>query len=324
MIQQHLQESRVKVEIIILSYQQEDLLPIAIESVLQQKTTFPFRLIIADDGSSDHSVALVHGFQKRYPGKIKLVTAEQNGGGLVNVVRAMETLCCEYFAVLDGDDFWVTEDKLQKQVDFLEHHPEYSCCGGQTTYLVNEEPHGNVIADMWLGKRYTFADAFQRPILIHTSSLLYRNVVFSPYIPNVYYDVIETFENCALRGEDFRRLVHLEAGPCMIFPDVFSAYRIHAKGVWSGKSEVGKAIESGIGAHFFVKYFTPRHPDLAEDIARYAASCYQNMWKVLIEKNHVYPSYQLDAHEGKLLSAFLDDLNKEAQRHRRLRKSVSR
>ena len=320
--EEKIKDDRVKVEIIILSYNQEAFLTQALDSVLQQKTDFPFRIIASDDGSTDHTVDIWKAYQKKYPGKIKLLTAERNGGNLVNIIRAMETLNCEYFSLLDGDDFWVGDDRLQEQVDFLDQNPQYSSCGGQIRLLEGEKLTGAIPPAEMLGTDYTFADAFQRPTLIHTSSLLLRNVVFSPHIPHVFYDVITTFENCALRGEDFRRLAHLEHGPCRILPRVMSVYRIQKKGIWSGASHAKQAIEGAISAHFDQKYFGSRHPELKKEIDAFAATRYQQMWATLINEKYVYPEYRLSEAEGNLLRDFLNELNQEKKKETLLKRTM--
>ena len=316
-------DDQAKVEIILLSYNQESFLTQALDSVLQQKTNFPFRIIAADDGSTDHTIDILRAYQRKYPGKIKLLTAEKNGGNLVNIIRAMEILNCQYFALLDGDDFWVGNGRLQEQVDFLDQNPQYSSCGGQVRLLEGDQLTGATLPNEMLGTDYTFADAFQRPMLIHTSSLLLRNVVFSQYIPHEFYDVITTFENCALRGEDFRRLLHLEQGPCRILPKVLSVYRIHQRGIWSGASSAKKAIESAISAHFEQKYFGSRHPELQNEIAAYARFYYREMWATLVNEEYVYPDYRLSEREGNLLRDFLDALNQDKKKEMLLKKTMT-
>ena len=98
----------------------------AIESVLQQKVDFEFELVIGEDCSTDGTREIVYDYANRYKNKIKLITSEKNVGMKKNSLRTYKVLRGQYIAWCEGDDFWQSRNKLQKQVDYLESHPE---CG---------------------------------------------------------------------------------------------------------------------------------------------------------------------------------------------------
>lgn len=98
----------------------------AIEGVLQQKTTFPFELVIGEDCSTDGTRETVFEYQKKYPDIIRVITSDKNVGMMRNSLRALKACRGKYLAVCEGDDYWQSPYKLQKQVDYLERHPE---CG---------------------------------------------------------------------------------------------------------------------------------------------------------------------------------------------------
>jgi glycosyltransferase involved in cell wall biosynthesis len=98
----------------------------AIEGVLQQKTNFPFELVIGEDCSTDGTRQIVFDYQKKYPHIIRVITSDNNVGMKQNGVRTMKACQGKYVAFCEGDDYWHHPDKLQKQVDYMESH---SGCG---------------------------------------------------------------------------------------------------------------------------------------------------------------------------------------------------
>jgi glycosyltransferase involved in cell wall biosynthesis len=117
-------EPLVSVEMI--TYNHAPFIAQAIEGVLQQKTTFPFELIIGEDCSTDGTRDIVFEYQKNHSDIIRVITSDKNVGALTNFMRTMNAGRGKYIAFCEGDDYWHHPEKLQKQVDYLEGHPE---CG---------------------------------------------------------------------------------------------------------------------------------------------------------------------------------------------------
>lgn len=98
----------------------------AIECVLAQKTVFPFELVIGEDCSTDGTREIVFDYARRYPELIRVITTDQNVGMQKNSNRTSDACQGKYIAYCEGDDYWHHPEKLQKQVAYLESHPE---CG---------------------------------------------------------------------------------------------------------------------------------------------------------------------------------------------------
>lgn len=249
-----------KVVVAITTYNLKEYIEQALNSVLSQVTDFDFSIVVADDASTDGTVEILKRYEQKYPDRIKLILSDTNRGSLANSNQIFDRLECEYFSFLDGDDFWIGSDRLQKQVDFMDAHPEYSMCGGNSVFVRDGEVSGLVVNPQWVNASYDFIGMLSDAIpFVHTSSLLVRNTIFCNGLPKEYYSAVDTFENCALRGEDFRRILHLEQGPMYVMDGIFSAYRIHERGVWQGSSSAKRAIESAIGYNFYCKYFGDRY-----------------------------------------------------------------
>jgi glycosyltransferase involved in cell wall biosynthesis len=118
----------MKVSVCMITYNHEQYIAQAIESALMQKTNFDFEIVIGEDCSTDRTRDIIIQYQKKYPERIKLLLNEKNVGGNQNFIRTLSACIGEYIAILEGDDFWTSPNKLQKQVNFLENHPECSIC----------------------------------------------------------------------------------------------------------------------------------------------------------------------------------------------------
>lgn len=295
----------VKVIIAITTYNLDKYIEKALDSVLAQKTNFQFKIVVADDCSTDNTIEILKKYETMYPDIIEVLLSDHNLGSLRNSNRIFDGLQCEYFSFLDGDDYWIGEDRLQKQVDYLDSHPDYMLCGGNTQYLKEDVLSGYVINDNYLGKTYSFDSMLKGEVpFVHTSALLIRNSIFNNGIPECFKTAENTYENCALRGEDFRRILHLEKGYMYVMRDVVSVYRIHNHGLWQSSSHANKVIERAISFNFYKKYFESYDTVYFKKMAD---NTYRSMMETLLIERDMLNSYELDAKETFLLTSLLRD-----------------
>lgn len=111
------------VSVIIITYNQEDTIAQAIDSVLLQKVDFPYEIILADDASIDRTSAICEHYQSRFPDTIRYVRNKKNKGAVKNYFDAFSVCRGEYIADCAGDDFWIGESRLQEQVEYMREHP---------------------------------------------------------------------------------------------------------------------------------------------------------------------------------------------------------
>ncbi len=118
----------LKLTVYLSTYNQEDYVAEALDSILMQKTDFDFEIVAADDCSTDGTQQIILDYQKKYPGKIVTYFTNPNVGGCKKLTNCIDKglFRGDYLAYLEGDDYWLGEDRLQTLVDFLEEHPEYS------------------------------------------------------------------------------------------------------------------------------------------------------------------------------------------------------
>lgn len=113
------------VSVMIITYNQEKTIAQTIESVLMQVGDFTMELIIGEDGGSDNTTNICKEYQQRYPDKIKLLLQDTNQGLLKNFIDTISLCKGKYIGICAGDDYWIDERKIEKQLKFFEQHPDY-------------------------------------------------------------------------------------------------------------------------------------------------------------------------------------------------------
>lgn len=114
-----------------MTYNQEKYIGQCIDGFLMQKTSFPFEILIHDDCSTDNTTDIVLAYVKKFPKIIKPILEDENqyskhdGSHHKKIDAAIKG---KYIALCEGDDYWIDENKLQMQVDFLEGNPDYGMC----------------------------------------------------------------------------------------------------------------------------------------------------------------------------------------------------
>lgn len=113
------------------AYNHEKYIRETLEGFIMQKTNFRFEAIVHDDASTDNTADIIREYAEKYPDIIKPIYETENqyskkDGSLLRIMN--EASRGKYFALCEGDDYWTDPYKLQKQVDFLESHPDYVLC----------------------------------------------------------------------------------------------------------------------------------------------------------------------------------------------------
>lgn len=133
--------SEIKLTICCLTYNHELYIDKAITSFLKQKTNFDFEIIIFDDCSLDSTTEIVLDFQASNKDRIRVIYPEQNTfskGKTVFFDLILEAKG-EYIAFCEGDDYWVSDKKIQDQVDYLEKNKEINLCFHPSYTLINDQ-----------------------------------------------------------------------------------------------------------------------------------------------------------------------------------------
>ena len=227
-----------------------------LDGVVMQKTNFPFELLIHDDASTDETANIIREYEAKYPEIIKPIYQKENlySKGL-SICRKYQfpRIKGKYSAFCEGDDYWIDPLKLQKQVDFLESHPDYSICGGR--YWVTEKNKPDVLFEQdWMirgmskypkGRTVTLNNFFDNYLLWTLTICLRSECITELYNFKTYKD-------------DTIFAVALEKGKGFIFPDYFGVYNQHNGGIWAGidyfqKKKQNMPILEEMYPHFYHK-----------------------------------------------------------------------
>ena len=230
-----------KVSVLLCTYNQEKYIAQAIESAVNQKTDFEYEILVGDDCSQDKTPDIVKKYAEKYPGLVKAICREKNLGASGNEEDLIKQSKGEYIALLEGDDFWTDENKLQKQVDFLDSHPDYAACFGKIM-IVDENSVRQEGLEQYSpyfdGGEYTVENYQQYIFPGQTASSMYRRSA----IENIY-EMVKHNKKCMPRVpvvDVFMILAVLSQGRIYTSTDIYAAYRYvtqKGSGTWSSKHD---------------------------------------------------------------------------------------
>lgn len=115
----------MKLSICVITYNQALYIEKCLLSLLNQVTDFEYEIVIGDDESFDGTRDVILGIANKHPDKVRLLPFTKNVGMLKNFVRTLKACKSEYIAVCEGDDYWIDEHKLHKQVKFLDSNQDF-------------------------------------------------------------------------------------------------------------------------------------------------------------------------------------------------------
>lgn len=231
-MQIHNRKDLMKVSVLVMTYNHARFIAQALDSALMQETSFPYEIIVSEDCSSDGTREIVKDYHRRFPDKIRLLLSERNLASNAVVARGVDAARGEYVALLDGDDYWVSPHKLQKQVDFLEHHPECAICFHNATVVHengSQEPHLwtrmnqreiTTLEDLWMGN------------YIATCSTMFRRGLFGEF--PAWYESFFPITDWPLH------ILNAEHGKIGYINEVMGVYRYHSQGAYSQLSQPEK------------------------------------------------------------------------------------
>lgn len=180
------------VSICCISYNHEKYISSAIEGFLLQKVNFPMEIIIHDDASTDRTAEIIKSYERKYPDLIKTIFQRENKYSKgINPYTAFVYPIAKgkYIALCEGDDYWTDPYKLQKQIDYLESHPDCTLCTHATKHVNLWEGGSEQIAGGERNTVFFTEDVLKRnPVAGHTSSMVFPRAIISQ-LPEWYEKV---------------------------------------------------------------------------------------------------------------------------------------
>lgn len=241
----------IKISILVLTFNHEDYIRQTLDSIMMQKINVPYEIIILDDASTDETPKILKEYKKKYPQTITLFLRRKNschptknGYFLLSKGRG------DYFAFIEGDDYWIDELKIQKQYDFLEENQQYSGC--MTDLIVVDKEDKRIQEKVYDKKEdhiYTLAD-FKDLKAPGMSVTYFARNYFNEKSSGIDYSII--YKADKMMGDYSSYMLSLLKGDIYQMDEVTAAYRyVHIE-----KGSNFNSIQQG---NFFKNYIHLRY-----------------------------------------------------------------
>lgn len=224
--------------VLLITYNHAEYIRKAIDSVLEQKTQYDFVIHIFDDASNDGTSDIIREYAQNYPDKIRPFISETNKGAQNNIWNAYKSVKTKYCALLECDDYWCDENKLELQITALEQHPECSFCAHDTVlYTLDESCREYCDGAIWM----------QQPLIKGKQIIKLEDIypiTNCGYIPHISSRLVRTdlldLEKIKYKESvlfDFNQFYYLLLkAPFYYIDKIMSAYQKTGKGVHSQKT----------------------------------------------------------------------------------------
>lgn len=153
---------------------------------LMQETNFKFEVVIHDDASTDETQSIIKEYCEKYPNVFSPIFQHVNqySRGIKSIIQ---TFCVpkfrgKYIAMCEGDDYWIDPYKLQKQVNFLESHPDYGMC---YTKVKRYNQQNKKYIDVWGGANETM-DKLLIENTIPTLTAVFHKAIYDKYLTEIH------------------------------------------------------------------------------------------------------------------------------------------
>ena len=236
----------MKLSVCMITYNHENYIAQAIESVLMQKTNFLYELIIGEDFSLDDTRNICLKYANEFPERIKLLPSVENYGMMANFIRTFNACSGKYIAMLEGDDYWTDPFKLQRQIDFLESNT-FSNATCTNIRVINEiSNESSVMSNPEKQINFNFIKVC-KGIFFPTCTIVFRNQKNI----DLGWALNSSIGDLALLME------FTKEGGLISFLDFESAvYRIHSNGVFGSNSKLEQQFKEELLFELALNHYT--------------------------------------------------------------------
>lgn len=215
------------VSIICTTYNHEKYIKKCLDGFVMQKIDFPIEIIVHDDASTDKTADIIKEYQKKYPHLFKCIFQEKNlysqGYDIFEIIKPL--ISGKYVAFCEGDDFWIDENKLQLQFDYLQKNPNCSLCvHNANKYLVST---GETILQTTCDeeKDYSIEEIVEGGGALFATNSIFAKKEIATEQPKCFY--------CP-RVSDFQIIIYgAFCGTVHYLPFIMSQYNCGTSGSWT-------------------------------------------------------------------------------------------
>jgi len=220
------------VAVIMPAYNHSKYIAEAIESFLLQQTSFPCKLYISDDCSTDGTAEIADRYAAAHPDSLKLLRKKSNEGLMRNYKTLLDAVTEDYVAILESDDRWSDPLKLQKQFDLMESRPEcglcFTGCNLLTDGLLQTARDVSAIVDSYNGNLYPY---LLLRALVWSPTILFRRSAFLKYCS------VDEYIKRGFRTFDAPMILSIAANTKLCYiKDVTAVYRISSDSISNNRS----------------------------------------------------------------------------------------
>jgi glycosyltransferase involved in cell wall biosynthesis len=217
-----------KVSVCVITYNQARYISECLQSIVDQRTSFQFEVLVADNGSQDGTTAIVEGFARRYPELVRPILRGSKISGSANYVLVHDQARGQYVVHMDGDDR-ALPGKVQRQSEVLDQNPDCTAVWHRVNYF-DDGGHfcsGRLIdISVFKDGVVQLGDAIRLGFVGVHSSLMYRRAArLQKEVSREYLDLYLTWEL-------------LSSGTGRFIDEVLGEYRVGAQGSISANSYV--------------------------------------------------------------------------------------
>lgn len=216
--------SDILLTVLVVTYNQEKYIKKAVDSILNQKVNFDFEVLVGNDNSPDNTENILSAYNKKYNCDLKIYNRKENLGPNKNLSDLMKKAKGKYICILEGDDYWCDDRKLQKQFDFLEKNELYigvahDCMevdlDGKNIMKRSHDLNSKI-------KKINFKRVEKGYLDYQTNTLFFRNIFL-----NNKNDSKILYEMDRLVGDRTLALLLTDIGDIYFMEDVMSCYRVN-------------------------------------------------------------------------------------------------
>lgn len=212
---------------IVSTYNHERYIHQALESIVQQVTSFPFEIVVIDDNSQDATPSIIREFAARYPDVVKPVLGTVNLGDHARLSSAYSESSASYVCIVDGDDYWTSPHKLAHQCAFLDEHVHCSMAFHAVTVLEQDRARSWVLRPPATKPFFELHEILGEGFIASCSVMLRRAALSGFPSWFVAFEV----------GDWAINILAAERGAVGYIDEVMAVYRRHSGGYWSGLLE---------------------------------------------------------------------------------------
>lgn len=228
--------------IVVPVFNHEKYIKKCINSIINQKTRWKYKILIIDDCSNDRSRKIIENISSKMI-NVEYFRTPYNCGNFRYAARLYKKkIKTKYIAFIEGDDYINSKNKFEKQINFMENNSQFIASFHKTIVLDQLNNTNSIIKPS--KENINIKDFFdlKHSVYAHTSSWVFKNI-----FQKTHSD--EFFEK-NLSGDVIRAMTYIKNGDAKYIPGISTTYRIHKKGMYTSKSNIYKFLHN----NFFIYY----------------------------------------------------------------------